>query len=111
MKYFSNSIKSVFLALMLFFSYNAFALTLQEAKSQGLVGEQPNGYLGAVVNPSTEVSNLINQVNGQRKAEYQKISAQRNVPLQQVEALAGQQTIEMTVPGMYIQVNGTWIQK
>ncbi len=111
MKYFSNSIKSIFLALMLVFSCNAFALTLQEAKSQGLVGEQPNGYLGAVVNPNAETSVLISQINGQRRAEYQKISAQRNVPIEQVEALAGQQTIEMTASGMYIQVNGTWRQK
>lgn len=111
MKYFVNSIKSIFLATILAFSCNAFALTLQEAKAQGLVGEQPNGYLGAVANPNAETSELIAQVNGQRRAEYQKISTQRNVPLQQVEVLAGQQAIDMTAAGMYIQVDGTWTRK
>ena len=50
----------------------SYALTLQEAKSQGLLGETQAGYLGHVTPTLTsEVQSLINKVNQNRKQKYQ----------------------------------------
>lgn len=103
--------------LLLLLSLPALAMNLSEAmsglsaaKSSGLVGEQPNGYLGAVKDTaqSREIVSLINQA---RRAEYQKVAAQNNISMQDVEKIAGQKAIEKTAAGLYIQRNGAWIQK
>ena len=41
-------IRHLLFAVTLVLAGAAFALDLESAKSQGLVGEQPNGYLGVV---------------------------------------------------------------
>ncbi|MEH6571410.1 MAG: DUF1318 domain-containing protein, partial [Halioglobus sp.] len=51
----------------------AFALDLGDAKSQGLVGETSSGYISAVI-PSQEVKALVERINSQRKAHYEKIA-------------------------------------
>jgi len=92
----------------------AFALDLATAKSQGLVGEKPDGYIAAVSGtPSPDVVQLVNQVNAQRGAEYQKIAAQTaGANVAAVEQLAGQKLIAKTAPGQYYMApNGTWQQK
>jgi len=91
----------------------AFALTLQEAKEQGLVGEQRDGYLG-FVSPavSTEVRAMIEDVNSQRRERYQQIARQNGIEVRQVAALAYEKAVEATQPGHYIQdAGGAWIRK
>ena len=91
----------------------SFALTLHEAKAQGLVGEMPNGYLG-LVPPSTalEAQSLIKEINQKRKAKYQEISIRNKTQLSAVEALAGKTAIEKTKPGHYVKLpSGDWIKK
>ena len=45
---------------------------LQEAKAQGLVGEQLNGYLGIVTpSPTDELKDLVKKVNAERKELYE----------------------------------------
>ena len=55
-----------------------FAATLEQAKSQGFLGETVSGYLG-LVTPSAppEMKALMNEVNQKRKNKYQEI-AKRN---------------------------------
>jgi uncharacterized protein len=91
----------------------AWALSLREAKAQGLVGEQPNGYLGAVEGqPSSEVGALIASVNQQRRQRYQEIAARNDTDLTAVEILAGQTALKKTKPGHYIQLpSGEWAKK
>ena len=96
---------------MLLLSTPAFAIDLQTAKAQGLVGETPSGYLQAVKSPSAEVASLINSVNAQRKEKYQEIATRNNTTLQAVEQLAGQKAIEKSAPGSYIQLDGSWQKK
>lgn len=89
------------------------ALSLNDAKSKGLVGEQPNGYLAAVTGQSSpEVNALIQSVNQQRKQRYQDIAKKNNTTLKAVEILAGKTAIKKTSPGNYIQLpSGQWTKK
>ncbi len=101
----------VFMALWLS-CQAALALDLQTAKSQGMVGETPSGYLAPVHQaPNGEVRQLVQSINQQRKQEYNKIAQRNNTTLQAVEKLAGKQALEKTPQGQYILLNGTWNKK
>ena len=91
----------------------SWALSLDEAKDRGLVGERPNGYLGAVSNsPSSEIQAVISSINSQRKQRYQDIAASNKTNLEAVEILAGKTAITKTRPGHYIQLpSGEWVKK
>jgi uncharacterized protein YdbL (DUF1318 family) len=92
-------------------SLSAFAIDLGAAKSQGLVGERADGYLGAVRgSASADVRTLINDVNSKRKDQYQRIAVKNSIPLAEVEALAGKKTIAKTPSGGWVFVE-TWRQK
>lgn len=89
------------------------SVSLDEAKSQGLVGEQANGYLGAVsASTPAEIKSLIADINQKRKSEYQAIAQRNKTGLQAVEALAAKTAIERTPPGQYVRLpSGEWIKK
>lgn len=103
------SIKTVLIATLLF-SATVFALELDSAKATGLVGEQENGYLGAVVE-SAEVITLINDINAKRKAKYQELADKNNITLEQVEKLAAKKAYEKTESGHFLRSNGKWVKK
>jgi len=88
-------------------------LTLEEAKTQGLVGEQPNGYLSVVSPPaSVEVQALVNDINQKRRQTYEDIARRNGTDLQAVELLAGKTAIDNTKPGNFIQLpSGQWVKK
>ena len=66
-----------------------FAVELDQAKNDGLIGERADGYLGVVdANADAAVVALVNDVNAKRKAEYQRIAAKNGLSLEQVQALA-----------------------
>jgi uncharacterized protein YdbL (DUF1318 family) len=87
----------------------AFALDLDAAKADGLVGETSTGYIAAV-KPSADVDALVSSINSQRKVYYQEIATKNGISLQAVEVRAGQKAIEKTTTGNYIN-NGTGWQK
>lgn len=91
-------------------SFNVLAMSLSEAKNQGLVGEQANGYVGVVV-ASAKVQTLVESVNAKRKAKYQQLATKNNITLAQVEKLAAQKAYQKTAAGQYIQQNGNWVKK
>ena len=91
----------------------SWGLTLEEAKTQGIVGERPNGYLG-VVRPgaSADVQALVNDVNQKRRQTYEDIARRHTTSLEAVEMLAGKTAIENTKPGNFIQLPaGQWVKK
>jgi len=87
-----------------------FALDLQAAKAQGLVGETLTGYL-APVKATPEVQQLVKTINTKRKAQYKKIAQRNGTSLQAVEQLAGKKAIEKTPPGQFIKTGGNWRKK
>ncbi len=86
---------------------------LHEAKAQGAVGEQLNGYLGiATASPSSKIKALANKVNAERKTLYNNIAKRNSLKLQDVESLAGKKAIKKTKTGQMIQLsNGKWGEK
>lgn len=98
------------LTLMLI-STAAYALTLQEAKDKGLVGERTTGYIGAV-KETPEVKALVKEINDKRKAAYMAISQENNQALEVVETLAAKKLYKKLAPGEYYEsADGDWKQK
>lgn len=98
----------------LLLSLSAWALELDQAKAQGLVGEQLNGYLGVVTaHPSGEVNALLRDINTRRRQAYERIARENGLSLEQVASLAGKKAIEKTPPGQYIQdpATGNWLRR
>ncbi len=90
----------------------AYAADLDTAKSQGWVGERADGYVGLVRNDaSADIVAMVKSVNTRRRAEYQRIAAQNQLDLSQVEALAGRKTIDKTPAGGWIKSGANWQQK
>lgn len=109
------AILAALMALMT--SLPALALSLEDAKAQlepakqqGVVGEMPTGYLGAV-SAGGDAETLVKTINHARRAEYARIAERHDIPVTQVEAVAGQKAIERTPAGQYIQVDGRWVRK
>src|SRR3954451_10598984 len=74
-------------ASLLLMPLAAFALTLDEARDHGLVGEDFTGYVASVSpNPSPDVRALIVDVNGKRQAVYAQIAKQTSTPTDPVTA-------------------------
>ena len=89
----------------------ALALTLDEARASGQVGELPNGYVG-VVSGGAGVQALVDSVNAQRRAHYRQIAESEDVPMAAVEQRAGAQLIERAQPGHYVMnASGAWVRK
>jgi hypothetical protein len=88
-----------------------FAMSLDEAKAKGLVGEKASGYLGAVSAPSEEVQALIADVNQKRRRAYQDIARRNGTDIKAVETLAGEKAIQNTKPGNYVESPGGWVRK
>lgn len=87
------------------------ALTLEEAKAKGLVGEKSNGYLGVVAAGNAEAQDLASDINQKRRKAYQEIARRDGTNLSTVETLAGEKAIEKTKPGNMVEGSGGWIKK
>ncbi|GAC25154.1 YdbL family protein [Paraglaciecola mesophila] len=97
-------------ASSLLFASMSFAIELDDAKAQGFVGEQTDGYLGAVVS-KPDVIALIKEVNDKRKQKYAQLASKNNLTLEQVEKLAAKKAYEKTDTGHFVLVNGAWVKK
>ena len=89
------------------------AISLHEAKAQGYIGEQANGYLGLVKSGApADVKALMNDINAKRRQEYQSIASRNKTELNVIEALAGKKAIDRTPPGQYVRLpSGKWVRK
>jgi uncharacterized protein YdbL (DUF1318 family) len=89
------------------------ALSLNDAKAQGLLGEQPNGYLGVVPgNVNAQVSALIQKINAKRRAAYQSVANSNGTTLKSVEGVAGIKLLGRVQPGQWFMGSqGKWRQR
>jgi uncharacterized protein YdbL (DUF1318 family) len=88
-----------------------FALSLEEAKSQGLIGEKVNGYLGLVVPGNAEAQALVKDVNQKRRQAYEEIARRNGTNITAVETLAGEKAVQNTKPGNFVEGPGGWVKK
>lgn len=103
--------------LMLCLAAPAFSMGLEEAKSrldaakqQGVVGETPTGYL-EVVKPEGNARGIVEAINKARRDEYARIAEKHDIPVTQVETVAGKKALEKTPAGQYILIDGEWVKK
>ncbi|EBB7292589.1 DUF1318 domain-containing protein [Salmonella enterica] len=90
---------------------SVWALTLDEARTQGRVGETLNGYLVALKNDA-ETQKLVLDINHARRASYQQLANSNHLPVDEVAKMAGQKLVERARPGEYVQgINGKWMRK
>ncbi|WP_299083708.1 YdbL family protein [uncultured Paraglaciecola sp.] len=96
--------------LSVFVCSSVFAIGLDEAKQQGLIGEKDNGYLGVVV-MQNNIQQLVNDINAKRKAVYADLAAENGITIEQVEKLAAKKAYSKTETGHYLWMNGKWRKK
>jgi uncharacterized protein YdbL (DUF1318 family) len=101
------------LALLVLGASSAFAMSLHEAKSSGLVGERNDGYVGYVVTPpSAEVKVVVKDVNNKRKAKFSQSAKSNNVQVDQVSNRFYQRAVTATKAGHFYQdASGAWVKK
>ena len=90
---------------------STFALSLDEAKAKGLVGEKLNGYLGAVNPSNAEAQALIEDVNQKRRQAYEDIAKRNRTDVKVVETLAGEKAVKNTKPGNFVEEPGGWVKR
>ncbi|WP_122029063.1 YdbL family protein [Salmonella enterica] len=90
---------------------SVWALTLDEARTQGRVGETLNGYLVALKNDA-ETQKLVLDINHARRASYQQLADSNHLPVDEGAKMAGQKLVKRARPGEYVQgINGKWMRK
>lgn len=84
---------------------------LAAAKQAGQLGERPDGLLGVVPGAPASAQAIADQVNAQRLQRYRGIAASNGTSVDQVRAVAGQQLIDRTPAGQFVQSGGKWVKK
>lgn len=96
---------------VLILSQPALALTLNEARQQGRVGETLSGYLGAVKQDPDTLA-LVAKINESRAQVYQQLADKNQLSREDVARIAGQKLINKAGPGEYVRgLNGQWLKK
>ncbi len=91
----------------------AWAISKDDAKTQGLIGEQANGYLGLVNNNAgADVQALVKDINSKRRSAYEQGAKKAGVERKVFETRMGQRLQERAPAGHFIrQPNGSWKRK
>jgi hypothetical protein len=107
------SLKSLFVAAsLLVLSQLALALSVDEAQSQGLLGENANGYLEMTPRGNAAAKTLMDEINKKRKEKYQSIAKKQNTELKNIEKIAGEKiTSKLNAGEFYKDANGQWHKK
>lgn len=83
----------------------------QAARQAGLVGEQPDGYLGIVGAATPELQAIVNNINIQRKRQYTQQAAASST-VEQMAFVTGCNLISRTAPGeKYRAPDGRWLTR
>jgi len=89
------------------------ALTLDEAKAMGQVGEKVDGYISAVVPmPAVAVQELITSTNEGRRKVYIDLAKRNGITVEAVGILSAEKLSANAKKGEYIQsTSGQWQRK
>ncbi|MBK0098412.1 YdbL family protein [Erwinia sp. S63] len=103
--------KAMALLLALLLVPSAWALTLDEARQQGRVGETLSGYVAAR-QQDDETLALVKQINDGRMQQYQRVAQQNNLTTSEVARIAGEKLVSRAGNGEYVRgINGQWLRK
>jgi uncharacterized protein YdbL (DUF1318 family) len=83
----------------------------ENARAAGLIGEQPDGYLGFVTTPTDAVRKLVSDLNIKRKDAYTR-NAPAGSTIEQFAFVTGCNLILKTAPGeKYRTPDGKWLTR
>jgi len=103
--------KAMALLLVLLLVPSAWALTLDEARQQGRVGETLSGYVAAR-QQDDETLALVKRINDGRMQQYQRVAQQNNLSTSEVARIAGEKLVSRAGSGEYVRgINGQWLRK
>lgn len=103
--------KGIALLLAFLLVPSAWALTLDQARQQGRVGETLSGYIAAR-QQDDETLALVKRINGGRSQQYQRVAQQNNLTTAEVARIAGEKLVNRAGSGEYVRgINGQWVQK
>lgn len=103
--------KGIALLLALLLVPSAWALTLDQARQQGRVGETLSGYIAAR-QQDEETLALVKRINDGRSQQYQRVAQQNNLTTAEVARIAGEKLVNRAGSGEYVRgINGQWVQK
>lgn len=103
--------KGIALLLAFLLVPSAWALTLDQARQQGRVGETLSGYIAAR-QQDDETLALVKHINDGRSQQYQRVAQQNNLTTAEVARIAGEKLVNRAGSGEYVRgINGQWVQK
>lgn len=103
--------KGMALILALMLAPSAWALTLDEARQQGRVGETLSGFIAAR-QQDDETLALVKRINEGRTQQYQRVAQQNNLTTNDVARIAGEKLVSRAGSGEYVRgINGQWLRK
>ena len=103
--------KGIALLLAFLLVPSAWALTLDQARQQGRVGETLSGYIAAR-QQDDETLALLKRINDGRSQQYQRVAQQNHLTTAEVARIAGEKLVNRAGSGEYVRgINGQWVQK
>jgi len=128
MRFMQKTLSAVFVASLAFtgvatttifntiFSTSAYAQTVSaksrvdQAKAEGLVGEQLDGYIGFVTQDiSADIRAAVNEINIKRKSIFTKTARAKKVSVATIAGLTGEKLTAKAKPGEKIKLgDGSW---
>jgi uncharacterized protein len=103
--------KGIALIMALLLVPSAWALTLDEARQQGRVGETLSGFIAAR-QQDDETLALVKRINEGRTQQYQRVAQQNNLTTSEVARIAGEKLVSRAGSGEYVRgINGQWLRK
>ncbi|MEI8348459.1 MAG: YdbL family protein [Pseudomonadota bacterium] len=104
--------KKLLALLILLSCFCAWALDLNELRTNGVVGELPDGHVAAVAGSAApDVTQFINDINAKRDAEYAKIAGDNKLAPADVGTMTHKKIVEKLQKGHFYQSGGKWTQK
>jgi uncharacterized protein YdbL (DUF1318 family) len=88
-------------------------VVVDQAKSQGILGEQADGYLGLVTGTATpDIVGAMQAINAGRSEAYAQTSQRTGVTPQAAGEATALQLLEKVPPGQYFRpAGGGWVKK
>lgn len=86
--------------------------TIDAAKDAGRIGEQADGYLGAVTSLNATEQAAMDEINILRKSAYTKIARDKGVSVEDVAKLTAEKLVAKAPSGHMIRDGfGKWVKK
>lgn len=91
---------------------NAQPSALETAKTEGVVGEQVDGYLGIRGPVDASLRRKVSEINAKRRAVYEELAMSDNTTAAKVARVTGEMQIRRAASGeFFVDEGGNWVQK